>query len=129
MSKQVCVGATLMCTMGSAPAQLAVLPVRTVRVENKLAATIFDHAPTVNIPTFGLCKSPANPQVAAATVAAMGVLTPQPCLPATAAPWAPGSPMIQIDGQVALNNTSKCLCTWFGVISITTPGQTSVDLP
>ena len=117
------------CTMGSAPAQLVVLPTRTVRVENKLAATVTDHVSMANIPTFGLCMSPTNPQVAAATAAALGVLTPQPCVPVTPDPWTPGSPTAQIDHQIALNNLSQCLCIWLGVISITASSQTNVDIP
>jgi hypothetical protein len=39
----------------------------------KLAATIMDYAPIVNIPPFAMCQSLANPTVATATTAALGV--------------------------------------------------------
>jgi hypothetical protein len=65
--------------------------------------------------------SPANPQVAAATAAAMGAFTPQPCIPATSSPWAPGMPTVLIAGQPALTNTSTCQCMWGGVITVTSP--------
>jgi hypothetical protein len=29
----------------------------------------------------------------------------------------------------ALNNTSKCMCAWGGVISITFPGQVTTNVP
>jgi hypothetical protein len=29
----------------------------------------------------------------------------------------------------ALNDTSQCMCTWGGVISITNPGQMTTDIP
>jgi hypothetical protein len=83
-------GAQLMCTCGTTPVALTVLPVNRVNVGNQPAANIMDHMPMVIIPTFGMCITPANPQVAAATAAVMGVLTPQPCIPATASHRTPG---------------------------------------
>jgi hypothetical protein len=76
-----------------------------------------------------MCTSPANPQVAAATAAALGVLTPQPCIPMTTAPWVPGSPTVILADQPALNNASQCICTWAGVITISNPGQTTAEIP
>ncbi len=122
-------GAKMTCPFGSAPASLVVLPARMVNVANQPAATIMDHAPMLNIPTFGLCKTPTNPQVAAATAAAAGVLTQVPCLPNTTTPWAPGAVTAMDTQQVVLNNTSKCACLWGGVISITDPGQTATQVP
>jgi hypothetical protein len=95
---------------------------------NQPAANIMDHVPMTNIMPFGMCSSPANPQVAAATAAALGVLTPQPCIPATSAPWVPGSPKVMLANQPALDDTSTCLCNWAGVITITNPGQTSAEI-
>ncbi len=83
----------------------------------------------VNILPFGMCNSLANPQVAAATAAKYGTLTPQPCVPVVAAPWAPGSPTVLIGNMPALNNSSKCMCNWGGVIQVVSPGQTKVQVP
>ena len=122
MGIQVCAGAMMMCSFGVAPSSLVVLPVyRTMT--GAPAANIMDNKPMVNIPPFGMCSSPANPMVAAATAAALGVLTPMPCIPVTAAPWAPGSPTVLIGNMPALNNSSKLMCNWGGVIQITVPGQ------
>ncbi len=123
MGMQVGMGATMMCTFGLAPSTLVVLPANRVLVNNIPAANIMDHIPIVNIPPFGMCQSLANPTVAAATAAALGVLTPMPCVPVVPAPWAPGSPNVLIGNMPALNNESKCICAWAGVISILTPGQ------
>jgi hypothetical protein len=59
----------------------------------------------------------------------MGVLTPMPCIPATMIPWAAGSPTVLIGNEPALNNTSKCMCMWGGVISIVNPVAIQVMEP
>jgi uncharacterized Zn-binding protein involved in type VI secretion len=61
--------------------------------------------------------------VIAATAAAMGVLTPMPCIPMTSAPWVPGVPTVLIAKMPALDDGSKCFCSWAGVISISMAGQ------
>lgn len=128
MGQQVCAGAMLQCTFGVAPGTLMVLPINRVMTGTP-AANIMDNKPMVNIMPFGMCQSPANPMVAAATAAAMGVLTPMPCIPLTAAPWVPGEPQILIGNMPALNNSSKLMCNWGGVISINVPGQFTVMEP
>jgi hypothetical protein len=110
-------------------ATLAVLPINRVNVGGQPAATIMDFKPMVNIPTFGMCMTPSNPQVAAATSAAMGVLTPQPCIPVVTAPWTPGAPTVLEGGMPALDNASTAMCTWGGVISVVVPGQFTVTVP
>ncbi|MBR8828186.1 MAG: DUF4280 domain-containing protein [Gomphosphaeria aponina SAG 52.96 = DSM 107014] len=130
MAKQVVMGAMLKCSFGLTPSSLIVIPKGTPHiVENKLAANIMDHIPITNILPFGMCNTPTNPAVASATAAAMGVLTPMPCVPVIPAPWIPGSPTVTINNFLALNDTSKCMCTWGGVITITYPGQTLVSIP
>src|ERR1017187_1390191 len=96
MPMQVCMGASMMCSMGMAPSSLVVLPINRVMTDNVPDANIMDHIPLVNIMPFGMCSSPANPVVAAATVAKLGVLTPMPCVPATPAPWVPGAPTVML---------------------------------
>ena len=91
MPMQVCMGASMMCTMGMAPSSLVVLPINRVMTDQVPDANIMDHIPLTNIMPFGMCQSLANPTVAAATAAALGVLTPMPCIPNTPAPWASAS--------------------------------------
>lgn len=129
MPQAICTGAMMMCTFGMAPSALMVLPKNRVTTSNMPAANIMDYIPMVNILPFGMCTSLANPTVAAATAAALGVLTPMPCIPVTAAPWIPGSPTVLIANMPALNLTSKLMCNWGGVISITMPGQFTVNVP
>lgn len=123
MPVQVVSGAVLACSFGVAPSTLTVLPAPGVMCSEMPAATIMDFAPMENIASFGMCLSLANPQVAAATAAALGVLTPQPCIPATTSPWTPGAAMTTIGGVPALHNACTCMCMWAGVITITSPGQ------
>ena len=128
MGLSVCGGAMCACSFGMAPAILNVLPVN-MAVSVQPLATIFDYVPLVNIMPFGMCNSVSNPQVAAATAAALGVLTPMPCIPCTTAPWMPGSPTVLISNKPALNNNSKLMCMWGGVIQITNPGTTTIQIP
>ena len=121
--------AQLTCSFGTSPSSLVVLPVHQEEIENQFAANIMDHVPMVNIMPFGLCMSIANPQVASATAAALGVLTPQPCIPATSSSWTPGSPTVILDNQPALDNLSICMCNWAGVITVSDPGQSSTQIP
>lgn len=129
MGIQVCMGAMMQCSFGAAPSSLIVLPASQVLAGGPPAATIMDSKPIMNIPPFGMCSSLANPTVAAATTAALGVLTPMPCVPVTPAPWAPGSPTVLIGNQPALNNQSKLMCSWGGVIQIVSPGEFTIMEP
>lgn len=129
MPEQVCMGAMLKCSFGMAPSSLVVLPVNKVMTSYVPAANIMDHKPMVNIMPFGACQSMANPQVAAATAAAMGVLTPMPCIPMTSSPWVPGAPTVMLANQPALDTPSKLMCNWGGVIEITQAGQTTHQIP
>ena len=128
MAIQVCMGAMLQCSFGAAPSTLVVLPANRV-LTNTPAATIMDNAPLVNIMPFGMCSSVANPTVAAATAAALGALTPMPCVPVTAAPWVVGAPTVLIGNMPALDNNSKLMCNWGGVIQVVNPGQTKLMVP
>jgi len=121
-------GCNLMCSFGAAPSALVIMPTNKVLATSP-AANIMDHKPNVNIMPFAMCTSMANPAVASATSAAMGVLTPQPCTPMTAAPWAPGSPTVLIGGMPALNNTSQLICSYGGVIQFVAPAQTQTLVP
>lgn len=129
MPKQVCMSAQLQCSFGAAPSVLVVTPEKKVVTSMKPAATIMDHVPLKNIMPFGMCSSPSNPTVAAATAAALGVLTPMPCVPATTTPWAPGVPNVKIGQIPAVDDTCKLNCMWGGVIQVAFPGQTTHDIP
>lgn len=128
MGIQVAMGANLQCSFGVAPSALMVLPANLVMTGTP-TANIMDNKPMVNIMPFGMCNCPANPMVAAATAAALGVLTPMPCIPVTVAPWAPGAPTVLVGGMPSLQNSSKLMCNWGGVIQVLAPGQATVMVP
>ncbi len=129
MPLQVCHGAMMMCSFGLAPSSLVVLPQNRVMTNNVPDANIMDHKPMVNIMPFGMCTTPTNPAVAAATSAALGVLTPMPCVPVTPAPWVAGAPTVLLGNFPALDNISTLMCTWGGVITFTTAGEFTVNIP
>jgi len=130
MAQLVVSGATLMCSFGVAPGTLIAIPKGTpVTVSGMPAASIMDIAPVANVTPFGMCTCLANPAVASATAAALGVLVPMPCMPVIVGPWAPGSPTCLVNNFPALNNTSKCFCAYGGCVSILNPGQILVTVP
>jgi len=98
-------------------------------VGSQATATIKAFLPMENIVPFCLCTSPSNPLVAAATAAALGVLTPMPCLPCTLSPWILGSPSVTYGGLTVLTDSSKLMCAFGGVISVVYAGQIKVTLP
>jgi hypothetical protein len=129
MAKQVCNGAVLQCSFGMAPSSLVVTPEDGVMTGGAPAANIMDNVSMENILPFGMCISLANPTVAAATTAALGVLTPMPCIPVIPAPWAPGSPTVLSGSMPALDDSSLLMCAWGGVIQIVSPGQLTQMVP
>jgi hypothetical protein len=131
LPKLVVHGATLTCSMGTVPSKLTVLPARGTSFGTSApAATIQDNVPEVNLAPFGMCQSPSNPQVAAATAAASGVLTPQPCVPAVAGPWTPGSKSVAVTGgaPAMLSDSCQCVCSWGGKIQVQDAGQTEIEV-
>src|SRR6202165_4948588 len=129
MPNQVCMGAMMQCTFGMAPSSLVVLPTNRVLTDQMPDANIMDHIPLLNIIPFVIYQSPANPMVAAATAAALGVLTPMPCIPATPAPWVTGALTVLLGNQPTLDNVSALNCIWGGVITFTNPGEQTVQVP
>ncbi|CAH0351022.1 DUF4280 domain-containing protein [Aquabacterium sp. CECT 9606] len=128
MPQQTCMGATMKCTFGLAPSTLVPTP-KPIMTSHMVAANIMDHVPIMNIPPFGMCNCPGNPMVAAATAAAMGVLTPMPCIPNTPAPWSPGAATVMLQNFPALDNISMLTCVWGGVITFANAGQTTHMIP
>lgn len=118
MPTQVCTGASLQCSFGTAPSTFAA---SSVDVEATAAAGVVTDVSPSNVPPFALCTSTANPAVAAAQG------SPQPCLPVLT-PWTAGASHVTVDGVPALDDSSQCQCAWGGVVTVASAGQTSVSV-
>lgn len=116
-------GATAVCPFGTTPVTINASSQNACLGGSNPVATIMD----VSLSSFGMCSSLANPQVAAATAAALGVLTPQPCAFVPAGTWGAGKPNVLIGGKAVLTNDSCIHCAMGqGRISIVSPGQAKV---
>jgi hypothetical protein len=115
-------GAEVECSFGVAP---SVFNASSENVSATTPAGVITDVEMENIPPFGMCSAPANPEVISATAAAFGVLTPMPCVPVLM-PWTPGAVGVTINGVPALDDESVCMCAWAGVITVTDPGQERV---
>ncbi len=129
MGQAAVTGATMTCPFAlvPTPVPLGVTNNTKVLIGGKPAGTISDAAAMVNIPSFGMCTTLSNPQVAAATSAALGVLTPQPCVPQTTA-WLPAQAKVLIGGKPCLTGDCSVMCMYGGKISILMPGQAQVNI-
>ena len=123
MAQFVTTGATCVCSFGTAPGSFTATNALKVMIEGKTAGVLTDAAGGVNISPFAMCTSLANPAVASATAAALGVLTPQPCMPQSTGSWIPSGAKVMINGKPCLTMDCKMVCAWGGNISFTTPGQ------
>lgn len=126
MGNMVCGGAMCACSFGMALSVLMVTPENKTLTTQPIA-TIMDNVPMKNIMPFGMCSSIANPTVASATAAALGVLTPMPCIPVITAPWVPGTVKVLVGNKPALTATSKLMCAYAGVIQISNPGTLTIS--
>lgn len=117
-------GAPLMCTFGTIASQLTVLQHLEDDRFVHSTATVQDFRPVVNIPPFGMCTSPNNPEVQRASIeAGGGSLVHVPCMPEPIARWVPGAPQRLVDGEPVLTMSSTCTCAWSGSIMILGPGD------
>ena len=115
----VCTGATLQCSFGTSPAAFSASG---DQVSAQAPAGVVTDVAAANVQPFGMCLSLTNPQVASATTAASGTLTPQPCLPVLS-PWTPGAARVTIGAVPALDDSCQCSCAWSGVVTVSSPGQ------
>lgn len=111
-------GTQMRCIMSAIPTQFIADPNRTVFIEGAQMGNIMDNKIS-NLRPGMMCQSLANPAVASATAAAMGVLTPQPSMLTPLGPWIMGKFNVLVQGQPALLNTDMLMCSFGGQLSFT----------
>ncbi|WP_394847427.1 DUF4280 domain-containing protein [Pendulispora brunnea] len=105
-------GATLVCSKGGAPSQLAV-PSRDGSGElpdGSPIATAQDFG-EANILPFGTCK-----------------VTQQACKPSVLLPWTSAGDVVDGDGIGWLTQDSKCVCSVGGTIEAADAGQDAIEV-
>ena len=122
MGELVVTGAKLQCPFGTIMTSLCVTSQSKCLVAGKPAATVADVKPNVNIPAFGMCSSPANPQVMAT-----GIPIPKPCTRVPAGTWMTENPKLLAGGKPCLSSNGRLMCAMgAGMITIVSPGQNKV---
>jgi Domain of unknown function (DUF4280) len=122
MPLPLCTGAVLQCTQGVAPSVFVATPrPGAPMILGAMPVATIDQILPVNILPFGVCRSMANPTVAAATAAAQGVLTPMPCVPMIAMPWTPPAVSARYASVPMATVASRCACAHGGMISVSAP--------
>ena len=112
-----CLSAVAQCPMGSAPNSLVFFPCTLLENAGPIGQ-IPDCVPFANIIPFGVCNSLANPLTAALTTAALGVLTPGPCIPTPAGTWIPVKPNVLGAKGPIVTSDSMLMCAYGGCIKI-----------
>ena len=117
-------GSIRMCGMGLIPSPALPLPSNVLTVEPSVS--MVDIIPFANVVPFGLCISLLNPEVLAATIAALGVLIPMPCIPIPIMPFTPAAYNVLRDGIPVATEVSFTMCLWMGPIETIVPDQFEV---
>lgn len=122
-------GAKTKCDQGSGSGSVKCMRMMpAAKIEGQAVACSSDIIPMFNVFAFGMCKSTANPQVAAIIASSQGATKEFPCLPVPAGEWADPSELLTIGGTAVLTEKSTLKCAWAGNIKIEDPGQELVTV-
>ena len=126
MGNPVTVTATpLKCSMGLAPLPVNFLPIPRVMINGMPVGRMTDIIPFLNF-SFVMCKSPANPAVAAIIAASLGSVTQGPCIPTPVSPWLMPAFTVLASGVPVITKSSPCICAFGGEIKVLAPIQFTV---
>ena len=117
-------GTVLSCKpWGMVPMPMMVLPTNRILTGKMPTASMKDVVPFLNIPSFIMCTSKANPMVIAVMAASFGAVQQAPCIPAPVSPWIMAGMRVP-GGKVPLITKSACtMCMWAGTIAPQAPAQ------
>lgn len=111
----VCNGATLLCSCGTAPANMTVSHKGITHQGQAQQATIADCVQLVNIPPFGSCTAPGNPHPPTGFA--------RPCVPNFSSEWSIEAPGIKVHRVAVLDSSATLACTYGGVVRVAEAGQ------
>jgi hypothetical protein len=112
-------GALLTCSKGTAHSRLGIVPdVGNLMAGRPTFAKSSDTRPFLNIRSFELCTSMANPAVAGMTVANRGVVSPAVCQPVRITPWLP---------LPATTMGCSVMCAYGGMIKCMAPAPAMIE--
>lgn len=125
VSRYVVRGATMVCSCGSHGRKINLPVCHGSYINNKPMMNKNDWKPLVNIPEFGVCSSPTNPNTAKVTLVGEdgNPVAGAPCTPAILSCWQNAKEDTIIDGAAALTTDSKLICSLGGIITFKTDGQ------
>lgn len=124
MASPVVAGNKCKCQWGTMSVGILSLIPHKVVIGGKPACVLSDRPPS-----FGMCSCKTNPAVISATAAASGVPTPAPCVPMFLTPWAPGAKTVLAGSMPLVNNRSKLVCFYGGVVTVVRPTVLKVKTP
>ena len=120
-------GATIACPFATGTSTIVSGSKTNVTTGGGIVLTMTDCQVGTNIVPFPACTNMSNPAVAAATSAALGVLTPSTCAPVIAGTWTSEKTNVNIGGSCVLTQSCQLQCGYGGTITITSPGQTKLN--
>lgn len=106
-------GAKLKCSYAVKKRKLRLPFSHGVYVKDKALMNVMDYKPNKNIVSFGICKSPKNPNAG----------SPHSCKPKITMKWINGKEDMLVENQPALINICKNKCAYEGEITIVEDGQ------
>ena len=105
-------GGMSLCTLGSTPLPMNMLPIHMVIGPSGPFCNIWDILPLLNVPEYGMCK--------------LLPVSSKSCTPNVISSWSAPIPTVRIGNTPVFDNSAKTNCLRMGTISILVPTQFNV---